>query len=1485
MTDRNIKVGVEVDASSADQGLDKLANKAQSTSKIIKKAGEDAGQGFSKVGEGSEQASEKIDRGAKSIIQSIQRTTVALESGGRTTAKYYETIANQRGVSVDALRPYLEQLKAVETAQGKFTQASGAAVNSLNNVGISAKQTAAAMRNVPAQFTDIVTSLQGGQAPLTVLLQQGGQLKDMFGGIGNAAGALGKYMLGLISPFTLLAGAAVAVGVAYNQGSKEAQEFNKALVLTGNAAGTTTNQLMDMAKSISSSGASTQGAAAEALAALAGTGKVGVENLQRFASVAVQTQKIVGTSVQDTAKAFADLSKAPLDAALRLDEQYNFLTVSIYKQIKAYQDQGDVIEAAKVAQNAYADALAQRTSGIEQNLGTIERGWMSIKDGAKSAWDAMLGIGRDTTESERIEQLQRNIANRADFIARERPQSLLIPKAQADNAKDQAELNLLLKKTEQQKIQGELKAKEIALKNAGIEFDRQGEKYLTSALKLENDIAKARKLGAAAGLDEKQINDRVAAIRKEYAEKNKKTQQEETLASQVAFIERKKLRDAEKEMEKQFSDDIKQFSQEQVKRTKEVTDSLINQITRQDRAYFGIIEQQDAYRQSLQDNADLMQLEASLMGQSATDRNTAIEQYKIEIALQKELLKIKQDINLTDAQKTQLSESATENANIAKSQVALKVQQDEWSKFYQDIYNGLTDSLYRGFEAGKGFFQSFWDGIKNLFKTTVLKLAVQGVVSGTLGSLGISQAGAAQVNPLGNPVSLFNAGKSLYEGFATAGAASSGAFTSFAMSSFGQSLGLSSATASSALAAEAAALTGSTLGTASSGTLALTGAGSAGASVAAAMPYVAAAVAAFQGIKSINGDYRLGGLSADAGALLGVLPRLFGRKAPELQQSELSGTVGAGGFSATTRDVYMAKGGLFRSDKWSETKTPLADTTGLTAQYEAIKAVASSYAGLLGLSTESLASFSKSFTFNLSKTGDAAKDAEANQKLISDLFGTITNEISSLLAPSISNFAKEGETASQTLSRLATGLSDVNLVMKSVGFTEFAKSLDGSNSAAKLIELSGGIEKLATGAQYFFDNFLQESEKIKPSIDLVTATMAGLGQSSVDTVEEFRKLVQGLDLTNESQAEMYTKLIAIAPQFKAVADYTRILNGELTETERVAKEAADAIKLETDTLDQRKSLQDEYNRLTMTSAQLTQIQRDALFESNRALFDNIQAVQAKQAADAQAAEEAKAIAAQRITLQDELDQLVLTEAQLLEKKRATYYQQNLDIFDQIQSEKERIAQAQEAARLQDEAAKQAQDAANKIAEAWKGLSNSVFDEIRRIQGLMTGSGVQNLATAQSDFAIATAQSRAGDQNAYKLLPDLSKALLTIAEQQAPTLQALRMIQAQTAASLMETSKKLGFQLPSFAVGTEYVPYDMVAKVHQGERIVTAQDNQRSNDTDNKSYQEMIDEVKMLRSVVNQLVIPTLEIEKNSRSTRNMIANSTEDGSRLVGVAR
>jgi phage-related minor tail protein len=116
--------------------------------------------------------SERSARSQQNLIQSIQRTTAQMEAGSRTSARYFEVIAQQRGVDPAALQPYLQQLRAMEQAQ--------------SGVGQSAGQTRAALQQLPAQLTDIVTSIQGGMEPLTVLIQQGGQLRDSFGGIGRA---------------------------------------------------------------------------------------------------------------------------------------------------------------------------------------------------------------------------------------------------------------------------------------------------------------------------------------------------------------------------------------------------------------------------------------------------------------------------------------------------------------------------------------------------------------------------------------------------------------------------------------------------------------------------------------------------------------------------------------------------------------------------------------------------------------------------------------------------------------------------------------------------------------------------------------------------------------------------------------------------------------------------------------------------------------------------------------------------------------------------------------------------------------------------------------------------------------------------------------------------------------------------------------------------------------------------------------------------
>jgi len=280
--------------------------------------------------------------------------------------------------------------------------------DSLTRTGNTAKQNAAALRGVPAQFTDIFVSLQGGQEPLTVLLQQGGQLKDMFGGIGPAAKALGGYVLGLVNPFTVAAAAAGALALAYHKGSQEADEYNKAIIFTGNAAGTSADQLASMAQQVSAT-IGTTGAAAEVLTKLAGNGKIATVSFEAITEAAISMEKATGRSIDETVAEFAKIAKDPVAAAKELNDQYNFLTASVYSQIVALKEQGDTIGATRLLTDSYADAIRTRTGEVTQNLGLIESAWKGIKSAAAEALDATLGVGRAQTLEQQAEVIRQRL--------------------------------------------------------------------------------------------------------------------------------------------------------------------------------------------------------------------------------------------------------------------------------------------------------------------------------------------------------------------------------------------------------------------------------------------------------------------------------------------------------------------------------------------------------------------------------------------------------------------------------------------------------------------------------------------------------------------------------------------------------------------------------------------------------------------------------------------------------------------------------------------------------------------------------------------------------------------------------------------------------------------------------------------------------------------------------------------------------------------
>jgi hypothetical protein len=177
------------------------------------------------------------------------------------------------------------------------------------------------------------------------------------------------------------------------------------VLVTGGAADVTANQLNGMAAALEAATSATRGKSAEVLSMLVAGGGTSRAQLLQVTEATIAAERSLGMEAEKTAKAFALLGNEPLSAAVKLNEQQNFLTVATYKQIKALSDQKREAEAGAVAQEAYAGALITRAKEIEGNLGTIERSWRGVGDAAKWAWDKMLGLGRDESMQEKLKRV------------------------------------------------------------------------------------------------------------------------------------------------------------------------------------------------------------------------------------------------------------------------------------------------------------------------------------------------------------------------------------------------------------------------------------------------------------------------------------------------------------------------------------------------------------------------------------------------------------------------------------------------------------------------------------------------------------------------------------------------------------------------------------------------------------------------------------------------------------------------------------------------------------------------------------------------------------------------------------------------------------------------------------------------------------------------------------------------------------------------
>ncbi|EFI62640.1 MULTISPECIES: phage tail length tape measure family protein [Comamonas] len=514
---RKVQIEASLDATGVREGAVDAVAAAKGMAAGVEAAGQKAAQGLKPLETQPQQAAVAMSRAEKNMVGSIQRATVAMQSGGKAGSEYYEILAKQRGISGDVLKPYIDQLRQAEAAQKRLSQP--------GQYVMSDRAHSAAMRGVPAQFQDIIVSLQGGQNAMTVFLQQGSQLMSMFGGAGEAAKALGGYVLGMVNPFTLAAAAAGVLAYGLYSGAKEAHAFLVVLQKTGNQAGTSVQQLVDMSAAMDNVAGITQAKAAEALVTFAANAGVGAERLQRYTTTAIEWERATGQSVEEVAKDFKKLGEDPVKAVLELNKQMDFLTSATFEQIKSLQEVGRETDAARVAQDAYDSAIAGATSTITANLGLVEKGWIAIRNVGAEVIDMIKSLGRQEGMHAVVERLQKEVN---DY--QERGPTNSVTESTGSYAKglktrqkrlDKAREMLGLSESANTYVQGS-REREQALINLSAEaskhYDKQTQKRLELAA-AEKKYGEAVKTSAEA---QKQYDLLVAGINKKYEEKEKK---------------------------------------------------------------------------------------------------------------------------------------------------------------------------------------------------------------------------------------------------------------------------------------------------------------------------------------------------------------------------------------------------------------------------------------------------------------------------------------------------------------------------------------------------------------------------------------------------------------------------------------------------------------------------------------------------------------------------------------------------------------------------------------------------------------------------------------------------------------------------------------------------------------------------------------------------------------------------------------------------
>lgn len=322
----------------------------------------------------------------------VEETNKALQAGLIGQAQHVTMTTNARKVLDDTTKAYAGAF----TAQNKYGTGAGLARHELINLS--------------RQIQDVGVSLASGQSPLTVLIQQGTQIADVFaasrasmgGFFAQAARGVAGFAMsgaGLLTGGALLGAGAAVAGYQYAESQRD---IERAMMGVGRQSGITTAQIIRMSDAYADAARVSTAAAREMLATFAGTGKIGAGLLPQTASLTRDFAAQFSLSASAAAKQLAGAFVDPTKGAQELNKQLGFLDARTLEYIRTVQAQGRLGDAQK----ALADSLGQSVQGAADRTSGLAKAWNAVWNAASGAWDAIgKAVAGQATAEERLNAL------------------------------------------------------------------------------------------------------------------------------------------------------------------------------------------------------------------------------------------------------------------------------------------------------------------------------------------------------------------------------------------------------------------------------------------------------------------------------------------------------------------------------------------------------------------------------------------------------------------------------------------------------------------------------------------------------------------------------------------------------------------------------------------------------------------------------------------------------------------------------------------------------------------------------------------------------------------------------------------------------------------------------------------------------------------------------------------------------------------------